>query len=139
MDPEIKTLEEVADVLRDEGAEILTCESDVLLVTYEGIPVSLSLTDEESPRLRFSVDIERLENIDEDTVDALQFRLLDLNTEIDPVATAIDSTDPENLMIQARTTLRMVSIIRDELVAEFMGLINSLAMISHAMKEEVPA
>ena len=67
-------------------------------------------------------------------IEELMYKLLDINTEIDPVATALDSTDPENIIIQIRTTLRITDLQDSEIIAEVMGLIEALSDVFNIVK-----
>ena len=120
-----------------DGVEVKGVEGNIMAVEFEGIPVLVALTDEEIPRIRFSADVQRLDAIDEGVLDTVMYSLLDLNTEIDPISTAIDSSDPENLIIQARTSLRVIDLQDEEIIGEVKGLIFSLPLIKHAIEENV--
>jgi hypothetical protein len=136
----VTSIADVQSVLEGvEGIKVVAVEDSIIVVEYEGIPVSLVLTDEDPARLRLSIDVGRLDAIDEDTADEIMYQLLDMNTEIDPVAAAIDSTDPDNIMIQARTTLRVVDLQPDEVVEEFNGIIGALASIHEVVASKVTA
>lgn len=131
----IKDICEIVNKLDE--VEIKGQDGDFVIVEFEGVPVSIALTDEAIPRIRFSVDVQRLDVVDEDILDAVMFSLLDLNTEIDPVSTAIDSSDPENIIIQARTSLRVIDLQDEEVVGELRGLVFSLPMIKQAIEDSV--
>jgi hypothetical protein len=126
----INTLDEV---------EIKVVGQDIVIFTYGGVAIATTLTDETIPRLRFSVDIKKLDIEQDEVLGELMYKLLDINTEIDPVAAAIDSTDPENIMIQVRTTLRVVDLQASEIVAEVNGLINALGEVFEIVRDETEA
>lgn len=129
-------MEMVVEALTNNEVEVKKVEDNLMIANYQGIPVLIVLTTQENPmRIRFSVNVEQLKNIPEDKWDEMFYRLLDLNTVIDPVSAAIDSTDPENILIQARTSLRDVDLQYSEIVAEFRGLMGMLPAISDIVRD----
>ena len=52
---------------------------------------------------------------------------------------AIFSSDADNLMIQARTAVRVGDLQRDEVIQDFMGLVSTLPTIAEIVKAEMPA
>lgn len=123
-------MDKIIDAINSiDETEMVVNNGDVIGFRYEGIMIIASLTDETPARLRFSVDVDNIKWEDDEKLGELLYKLLDLNTEIDPVATAIDSSDPENLMIQVRTTLRVVDLQAEEIVAEVNGLIEALGEV----------
>jgi hypothetical protein len=139
MDPKVENLTDVRAVLVGIGCEIQSFEENIMIVGFEGINIVILATDEEVSRLRFSANVAPLSELDEEVTDEALYRFLDLNTEIDPVSAAIDSSNPENLMIQARTTLRFGDLSKDEVIQDFMGLVSTLPSIAEIVKEEMPA
>lgn len=138
MSENIKTIEDVSNAVKDlAGVKIVACENGVLILESQGIPVSIILTDEVIPRLRLSVDVASLNTVNEEKIDELMYKLLDLNTEIDPVAAALESIDPENIVIQARTSLRVVDLQAAEVATELTEFIYTLPAISGVIKEAV--
>jgi hypothetical protein len=134
----MKNIQNICDALASiEEVVVKGQEGNVIAVEFEGVPVMVALTDEDVPRIRFSADVQRVDAIDEGVLDTVMYSLLDLNTEIDPIATAIDSSDPDNLLIQARTSLRDIDLQDEEIVGELKGLIFSLPVIKQAIEESV--
>jgi hypothetical protein len=133
---EMQKIIEAVNTLAEVEVQLAT--NDTVVFTYEGVAIVASLTEEVPARLRFSVDVKALDIDDDDILSELMFKLLDLNTEIDPVAAAIDSTDPEKLMIQVRTTLRVVDLQDSEIVEEVKGLVGALGEVFDVVKEAEP-
>jgi hypothetical protein len=134
----MKNIQNICDALASiEEVVVKGQEGNVIAVEFEGVPVMVALTDEDVPRIRFSADVQRVDAIDEGVLDTVMYSLLDLNTEIDPIATAIDSSDPDHLLIQARTSLRDIDLQDEEIVGELRGLIFSLPVIKQAIEESV--
>ena len=113
---------------------------DIFLVNYpvgdSSIAVSVNF-DRDDDRLRFSIDIIQFSKLREDHVEDAIFTLLDLNTEIDPVAVGIETSDPDNPMIQARTALRLGNLQPDEVTSEFEGLIAALPSVHYVVQQFV--
>lgn len=125
-----------------EGVDCVNRLDNALSFRFDGIPIAAFLTNEDPQRLRFSVDLCALNCLpcvssldDEASMGEAMFNLLDINTEIDPVAAAIDSTDAENPMVQARTTLRVVDLQSEEIVAEIKGLVGAVAQIHDVISQ----
>jgi hypothetical protein len=126
---DVDTIAEVAKVIQDVGITICDVSDTTMLIEKSGILVAVALT--EDARLRFSANIHKF---DGDVPKELLFALLDLNTEIDPVSVAIDSINPNDIQIQARTALRVGDIQEAEVVAEIDGLVYSLPTIAKVIK-----
>ena len=133
---EEKTIDQVLRILNNiDVVEIVSSDENTIAFKYGGILTIAYLSDETPARLRFSVDVKELdEEASDEVLGELMYALLDLNTEIDPVAAAIDSTDPDHPVIQARTTLRVVDLQDEEIVSEIHGLIASLNFIVEAVE-----
>lgn len=126
---DVDTIGEVAKIMQDVGITICDISDTTMLIKKSGILVAVALT--EDARLRFSANVHQ---IDADVPKEMLFALLDLNTEIDPVSVGIDSIDPNNIQIQARTALRVGDIQEAEVVAEINGLVYSLPTIANLIK-----
>lgn len=126
-------IEQVKNVLVETlGVKVDAQEENLLVVEQEGILVAIILTEEEKQRLRFSVNICQY---NDDMNEALPFNLLDLNTEIDPVAVGLNTDNSEDVRIQAVTTLKVVDLQPSEIVAEFEGILGTLPMIAEVIKD----
>lgn len=124
-DAPVRTMVEVerALMMSSTPIKVVMKEDEIMIVEYDGIPVSLFITGGEVPRLRMSVDVARLDSLNEEKMEEVLFELLDLNTEIDPIATAIDTSDEENVLIVARTTLEVGYLQAKEVLSAFETLI----------------
>jgi len=132
------------EVLEESGMEWVVA-GDV-----QGVPVTVALTDESPNRLRMAATVCPVSEIDgvpaghpddDDPVALVEIldALLDLNTEIDPVAVWIAHVAPENPTLQARTTLRVVDLQAAEVEAALSGLMGSLGEIRQTLVAYAPA
>jgi len=129
---------EVIDVLSQMGATVKsdmgTAVDGLAVLDLDGVTIGVNMTVEAVRRIRFSIDVKELNVEDDGKLCELMYRLLDLNTEIDPVAAAIDSSNPEKPMIVVRTTLRNVDLQAAEIVAEVEGLMQALGEVYEIVK-----
>ena len=95
-------LEELTHFLLNNNFEIEDLGENIILVNREDeLPVFLKVDQD---TLFFEVD---LGNLNEFDVEDLQFKLLDLNTEILPVSFGINNTNPEDprlVLLESRQT-----------------------------------
>lgn len=111
----------------------------ILVLDFNGILVTAQLTEEDVPRLRMSADVCRCDAIEDDTDIQLDVftELLDLNTEIDPVQVALDTSDPENAEIVALNSIRVISLQTSEVEDQFNNLVYTLPLIADVMRKFV--
>ena len=133
----VTTIEQVKEILVEEfGVKVDVCDKDILIVEDNGVVVQICLTEEEVPRLRFKIN---LFSIDDSTPENLNSIFLDLNTEIDPIAIGIDTTDPKDIKFQILTTLRVGSLQSEEVIMAFNGLMGTEPVLVEVIKNNKQA
>lgn len=124
---------EFVEFLRTYGFDVEPLENSILKVSREGeLPVFVSVSEDS---LYFEVDLCAMSSLH--VSEALLFKVLDLNTEIQPVSAGIDTSNPDDVRLVLVESREAANLDDNELLAVFDAMELAVDKLEALIQENV--